>query len=471
MKIAFFYKGRYFLQDALVTETLSAIARGYGHETALIYDQDSFGLSDNIISSPRLHKIFSRPQKSIKKIITLNPDLVVFYDAIHLNKPGIEGFAEGIKTSLPGVKTVYLSVIDLPAPCGVDFTLIGEPELAFDVFLRERYDTGAPVVFRIPGVVDVNKLPLPDKSLFERYVNFRDSYMVFTSKGCPAHCSYCLETVLKDTLGAHYCRRRLPEHVIAELQEAQKRYRMREVIFKDPIFALNKDWLRQFLAQYRKQIGLPYKCFAKAGSFDEEMAGMLKESRCYCVEFGVQTLNESLKRRVLSREEHNAVVAKAFALCDRHHLAYDADHLFGIPGESLDDHITAAGIYANLRGLNRIKCHNLVFYRQAKIFEWAPADIKNDDRYQSDFFSAVAGSPDMKIPNACFQKYFKILPLFSPAVNSFLRHKNRWKFFRFVPNVLIMAGMLVLAMKNQDKRFYFYLKYYPKTILKTVLGV
>ncbi|MBP7163071.1 MAG: hypothetical protein KBB26_06025, partial [Candidatus Omnitrophica bacterium] len=63
MKIAFFYKGRYFLQDALVTETLSAIARGYGHETALIYDQDSFGLSDNIISSPLFHKIFSRPQK------------------------------------------------------------------------------------------------------------------------------------------------------------------------------------------------------------------------------------------------------------------------------------------------------------------------------------------------------------------------------------------------------------------------
>jgi hypothetical protein len=234
---------------------------------------------------------------------------------------------------------------------------------------------------------------------------------------------------------------------------------------------VNKDWLREFLPQYRKQIDLPFKCFAKAGSFDEEMARMLKESRCYCVEFGVQTFNESLKHNILAREEKNAVIQTAFAICDEYDLTYDADHLFGIPQESLEDHLTAAGIYAKSRRLNRIKCHNLVFYRQARISEYSPADIKNDKNYQADFFSSVAGSPDMRGINACFQKYFKILPLFSVAGNSFLNEKNRWKIFKFIPNVLILFGMLIIAIKNKDRRFRVYLKYYPKKIFRTVWGI
>ncbi|MFA5261140.1 MAG: hypothetical protein WC450_07940 [Candidatus Omnitrophota bacterium] len=222
MKIVFLYKGRYFLQDAVVTETLSAIAKRHGHETVLVYDQDSFGLSDNIISSPRLHRLFSRSKNLAKKILKVKPDLIIFYDAIHLHENWMRALRKEIKSLANSVKTVYLSYIDIPAPGDYDFILIGEPELTFDMFLRERHYAGPQTIFRNPGVADLNALPLPDKCLFERYVNFKDSYMVFTSKGCPGHCSYCLETILKDRMGTHYCRRRFPEHVIAELKEAKQ---------------------------------------------------------------------------------------------------------------------------------------------------------------------------------------------------------------------------------------------------------
>ncbi|HOY08521.1 MAG TPA: hypothetical protein PLB05_00405 [Candidatus Omnitrophota bacterium] len=471
MKITFFYKGRYFLQDAVVTETLSAIAKRYGHATALVYDQDIFGLSDNIISSPALHWSFANPKNFVKKVMETDPDLLVFYDAIHLNRNWIRALLAGITQAGGCAKAVYLSCVETPDSEDFNFTLIGEPELTFDLFLRERQDLGSARVFRHPGVADLNGLPIPDKSLFDGYIDFKDSYLVFTSKGCPGRCSYCLETVLKDAMGAHYCRRRSPWHVLAELKAAKERYGIKEVIYKDSIFAINKDWLREYLPQYREQIALPFKCFAKAGSFDAEMARMLKESRCYCVEFGVQTFNESLKHNILAREEKNTAIQAAFAICDEYDLTYDADHLFGIPQESLEDHLTAAGIYAQLRRLNRIKCHNLVFYRHAKIFESSPVDIKNDSNYQADFFSSIAGSPDMRVINACFQKYFKILPLLSTAANAFVRNKHRWKFFKFVPDGLIMAGMLILAMKNRDKRFRVYLKQYPRMIIRMIRGV
>ena len=469
MKIAFIYKGRYFLQDAVVTETLSAIAKQYGHSTSLVYDQDSFGLSDNIFSSPRLRQALSSPANFVKRIFRSNPDLIVFYDAIHLHQHWINNLLAEITRAAKAARTVYLSYSDIPDPGGFNFVLIGEPERTFDTFFREHHYAGTQKIFRDPAVADLNALPFPDKSLFERYVNLRDSYMVFTSKGCPCRCSYCLETVLKDMMGAHYCRRRRPEHVLGELKAAQARYGMREVIYKDSIFALNKDWLREYLPAYRKHVNLPFKCFAKAGSFDAEMAALLKQSRCYCVEFGVQTFNEPLKKTVLAREENTATLRAAFAICDQQGLLYDTDHLFGIPGESLDDHRAAAKIYSTLRHLNRIKCHNLVFYRNAKIFDYSPADIKNNKDYQADFFSSIAGSPEMQVANLCFQKYFKILPLLTPGANAWIQGKNRWKIFKFMPGFLILAAMLVLAVKNRDKRFFVYIKYYPKKILKTIM--
>ena len=398
-----------------------------------------------------------------------NPDLIVYYDPINLQENWIRGLLKQISLAGNTAKTVYLSCSGIPSPDDFSFILVGEPELTFDLFLRERRYTEKQTTFHDTGVVDLNTLPLPDKSLFARHVDFKDSYMVFTSKGCPCHCSYCVETVFKDMLGAHYCRRRLPEHVLAELQEAKRRYGIREVIFKDSIFALNKDWLREYLPGYRKHINLPFKCFAKAGNFDAEMAGMLKESRCYCVEFGIQTFNESLKKNILSREEKSATLLAAFDICEQHNLNYDADHLFGIPGESLADHLTAAGIYSNLRCLNRIKCHNLVFYPKAAISEYAPATIKDDRHHPADFFSSVAGSRDMRPINGCFQKYFKVLPLLSNAGNAFLQKKARWKIFKFIPTGLIWTAMLVLAVKNKDKRFIIYLKYYPRKIFRTLM--
>ena len=470
MKIVFIYKGRYFLQDAVVIEILSALAKRYGHETALVYDQDVFGPSDNVISSPWLHGLCAHSKSFIKEICATGSDLIVFYDPIRLNASWGRSLLDQINLTGIGGKTVYLSCLDAPDTGGYSFTLIGEPELTFDVFLRESLYSGNQTVLRDPRLADLNGLPFPDKDLFKNYINFRDSYLVFTGKGCPARCSYCMETVLKDHMGADYVRRRSPGHVIAELSEAKRRYGITEIIYKDSIFASNKDWLREYLPLYRAQINLPYKCFAKAGNFDEEIAVSLKESRCYCVEFGVQTFNEPIKAVVLDREESVASLQKAFAMCDRLHLAYDADHLFGIPGESLDDHVMASRIYAGLQWLNRIKCHNLVFYQGARISKYCPDAAKKSMCGQADFFSFVAGGPDMKRVNVCFQKYFKVLPLLPGVVNAFLQTHNRWKIFRFIPNGLIMGMMLVIAVKNSDKRFGIYVKYYVMKLIKTILG-
>lgn len=469
MKITFFYKGRYFLMDAVIVEYLSAIAKELGHETSLLYDQDLFGISDNVLPSSLCSSIVNKDTKFIRKILKSDTDCMVFIDPIGNDNKWISDFIKRIKTEKNHLKIAVLSYLkDYPDLDEIDHLLIGEPEFVFKKFLNDKSLKQRRYTFE--GLVDLNALPLPDKSLFAPYVNYKDSYMIFTSKGCPYSCSYCIETVLKNGIGPMYFRRRSPENVIAELKKAKEKYSINEIIFKDSIFGFDKDWLQSFLQEYKKTIDLPYKCFGKASAFDIETAIILKESKCYCVEFGVQSFNESLKKDILLRKEKTETIIKAFEICDNYKLMYDADHMFGVPGESINDHIQAAKIYSKRKYLNRVKCHNLVFYKRSEIFKHAPDEVKKDPDYRQDFFSNTAGSQDMIWANKCFEKYFKCLPLLSARMNSYFQSNDNWKVFKYMPNFMGFIVMVIIAMKNNDKRFGIYLKYYPKKILSSIFN-
>ena len=469
MKITFVYKGIYYLIDAINIEYLSAIAKNYQYETSLIYDQDLFGVSDNVLSSPRLYKWFYDHKKFTKRIIQENADLIVFFDMVNSNTEWLRETIRELKLLDQNQKTVLLSHINKPSLSdSFDYTLIGEPEFTFEAFLKNEYYRSRDKVYHFQEVANLDALPMPDKGLFEPYVNFKDSYLIFTSRGCHYGCSFCPETVFKYHFGAQYYRRRSPENVIRELKEAKRKYNIQEVIYRDSIFGIDREWLKQFLDEYKKSIDVPYKCYGKAEVFDSELAVMLKESKCYCVEFGVQTFNEPLKRNVLSRTEKTDRLKKVFEICDTHHLMYDADHIFGVPGESVEDHMEAGRIYSTFKYLNRVKCHNLVFYPEAKIHDHAPREIKEDAQYHKYFFSSITGEKHMQMANRCFQKYFKVLPLVPHRLNRYLQKENSWRIFRFIPNIFVGMLMFFLALKNKDKRFVIYFKYYPKKILSSI---
>jgi len=470
MKIIFAYKGRYHIRDANIIEHLCSIAKIYGHQTDLVFDQDVFGATDNVISQPCLNRIFSDDNRTVNRVIKKNAQVLVFLDGFNRN-PWNESIAAGVKKADSVMARVFLSGRDyVPEAQIYDYVLLGEPELAWERFLREGGMDSEKGIYRYQGLADLNELPLPDKDLFRPYLNFRDSYLIYTSKGCPYGCSYCEETIYKDKLSPDYFRRRNPEHVLQELANAKAKFGIREVIYKDSVFAWDKDWLKSYLPQYSKQIKAPYKCFGKAGNFDDELALMLKDSGCYCVEFGAQTFNARLKQEILDRSETEQVLRQAFSVCDRQKLRYDIDHLFGIPGESVADHKQGARAYLNLKYLNRIKCHNLTFYQDAPIYKYAPESVKKSEPYSADFFSYVSGRQDMLVANKAFQKYFKILKLLPRGAHYFILKDRRWRVFRFVPGLAVVFFMIILALKNKDRRFWVYLTYFPQKVIHGILA-
>jgi len=492
MRVVFVHQGR----ENVGVEVLSALLKQEGHEVALAYDQGLFGPNDNVFYSPRLERWFENRDRLIEEICSLKADLVGF-SAYTNTYPWAAETARRLK-SRQTVPIVFGGIHPTLVPDrvmeneAIDYVLVGEgesavPELCACVEAGREPAGVANVWYRSDGTVvsqpprppaaDLDSLPFPDKRLFERYVNFRDDYLVLTTRGCMQNCSYCCESFLNRLYQGRYFRRRTPQNVLVELRQMHRRYRFREVMFNDAIFFTDREWLGELLRDFHRDIGVPFRCFGQVQYLDEEIAELLVESGCYAVEFGVQTLNEGTRKRILHRPETNEQNRRAFEICDRFGLSYDVDHMFGLPHETADDAIEAARFYALFRRLNRIKCHNLVYFPRLAITDLSLEEglLSDEDISQieagrvNDFFHRDdIRSPLLKRDKQAFVKLFKILPLLGPRGTEFFLRRGRIRWLRFAPGAAVVALQVLVALKNRDYRFLLYFRYYPLRIRRAL---
>ena len=486
MNVTFVHQGR----ENLGLEMLSAMLKQAGHRVTLAYDMGLFGKNDNVFYIPALEKIFSQEKEVLKTILDSKPDVVAFSSLTGTHKWCLD-IAGKVKQKLD-VPVIFGGVHPTLVPdrviekAAVDYVITGEGEIAFPAFLsaiEKKEDLAAVpnLVWRrggeivrnpmVPPVNDLDSLPYPDKGLFAPYLPLEDDYVIMTSRGCPNRCVYCGESHTNRLYNYRYFRRRSAAGSLDELKEMKSRYNFRTVSFNDPIFFTDRKWLFEFLEGYRSEIGLPFRCFGQVRYLDDEVAELLKESGCYCVEFGLQTWNEKIREELNIAPGGNELFLSAFKTCDRYGLLYDVDHMFGIPGESIEDFKSGALLYAGLSRLNRIKVHHLSYFPRLPAVEMAKnkgilneSDIEALENAEDagDFFHPEKENPELK----GYRVLYKILPMLSPAkINKIINGRGLEKLGR-MPGPAVNFLQLVLAVKKRDFRFRLYFKYYPLRIYR-----
>lgn len=481
-------------------EYLSAISKGQGNKVGLFYDSDIFGTTDNVFHSQLLNRIFRKDKYIIKKIKNFKPSLIVF-SVILSNYKWTLNIVKEIKsfTSIPIVFIgLYTTLVpdEIMENKAVDYIMAGEINNQWPRFLKlielknklSNKSKGVSVNvknlwYRKNGKitfsgwekkpVNLDSLPLPDKLLFENYINQNDSYTAYTSRGCIYKCSYCEEGAGFSSVKDSSYRRRSVASIINELKIMKKKYNFKEIIFKDSCFNLDKKWLKKFIHEYVKHVKVPFKCFANIQNFDKETAELLKYGGCYCIEFGIQTWNERIRKKILNRFETNKQARKVFGICDTIGLRYDIDHMFGLPGETVEDHILAAKEYSKLKFLNRVKVHNLVYFPKLPLLDYAFKsgyigkayyDMVEKGDEKADFFTSSRELKEMSKINENFRRFFKVISLFPSKLVKFMINKKLYRIFRFIPKIFIIMGQLINAIMKNDLRFKIYLKYYPLKI-------
>ncbi len=159
--------------------------------------------------------------------------------------------------------------------------VVGEAENIWGELI-EDFKTGNLQKFYVQeGRADLSKTS-PDRSIFQRK-NYLQIGLVEAARGCRFTCDFCaIQTFFKNTQAA-----RPIESIIREIKEIQKDL----IFFVDDNLVSNPVWTKEFLKALVPQ---KIRWVGQASinvAFDKEILHLLKESGCFGLLIGFETLN------------------------------------------------------------------------------------------------------------------------------------------------------------------------------------
>lgn len=163
---------------------------------------------------------------------------------------------------------------------------------------------------------------------------------VFMGRGCPYSCSFCINSFFRQIYPGEpgrYCLKS-PEYLIKEIATLKKTYNLQFLRFWDETFlAMPEKYLSKMADAYIKEIGLPFTIETTAHSINNENAKILVNMGCQSVSVGVETSNEELRKKILSKPITNEAYEKCFNILAEHGLRKVANFMFFLPHQTLND--------------------------------------------------------------------------------------------------------------------------------------
>jgi anaerobic magnesium-protoporphyrin IX monomethyl ester cyclase len=356
--------------------SIGAVLKRAGHDVRVL--DGSVRSSDDMLSelarfSPRL--------VGITALTVMWPKLKVFSRALKEMQPGINIIVGGVHACL--IKERALS--EVPS---ADAVCWGEGEFAMLEYadrimnpsavqplngLAFRSQEGEMVVGpdREP-IRDIDSLPLPDRSLvpIAGYVPAIEQYKklpvtnMFTTRGCPFRCTFCLPDILGKGM-----RQRSVDRVLEEIEVLETDFGIRDIAFWDDTFTVNKrrvaDLCERLLQRKRKTV---WSAQARADCVTPDMLGRMARAGCWKVFYGVESLVQK-NLDVINKGETVDQIFRAIEWTRKAGIETEASFMFGIPGETFED------------GLQTIRLAKKLDPDYAKFFYFTPyGDLQQDIR-------------------------------------------------------------------------------------------
>jgi len=320
---------------------LSAFLKGRGFEVRLL---DMQGL---LMDSEEL----------VRNVEAYSPDLIGI-TAMTPTIPEALRVAELARRAAPGSSIVLGGVHPTLDPASVltsryvDYVIRGEGEFAFaelasaisegrpvDTIAGVSYkneDGSLTIKDKAPLIRDLNTLPMADYDAFpiERYIehnrhlrSIRGISMI-VSRGCPFQCTFC---AVHETMGRRW-RIKSAEQVVSELVRLKERHGIEGVWFKDSIFNLDKEWVKEFCRlMIEANTGIQWQSLTRVDLIDEEQIILMKQAGLTQLDLGIETGSPKslvrLKKGItVERIKEQVAIAKR-------HVKVFGFFMIGIPGE------------------------------------------------------------------------------------------------------------------------------------------
>lgn len=190
-----------------------------------------------------------------------------------------------------------------------------------------------------PSIVDLDSLPflayylLPihKYKLHPPHGRKLPYIAMMTSRGCPYNCIYCSKPIFGQKFRAQS-----PERTIDEVEYLIDKFKIKEIVFYDDSFTLNKKRILQLCEEiHERKIDVLWSCETRVDLINEELLKAMKKAGCYMIAYGIETGNQmilnNLRKRITTEQ-----IRYAIELTHKAGIQSVGYFMFGSPWETPD---------------------------------------------------------------------------------------------------------------------------------------
>jgi anaerobic magnesium-protoporphyrin IX monomethyl ester cyclase len=231
----------------------------------------------------------------------------------------VREFTEILKKERPNILVALGGGLPSAAPdlCStlqhVDVVVMGECELTFMEYLADSpkpSTSGSPLLLRGASVIELDSLPIPDRSLanVDHYFQIGPrnrtplpTTSMITSRGCPYYCHFCS---IRPTMGPSW-RGRSPELVLEELKILVNDYGVQIIEFEDDNFLHDEarafrifEDMAKFRRDHHRLIGFSLPNGVRIDKLSPELLKMMKAAGLHKIVLPVEHGDISIRRKM-----------------------------------------------------------------------------------------------------------------------------------------------------------------------------
>ena len=326
----------------------------------------------------------------------LDADLVLFHGSMIDYKNEV-AWAERVRREKPRAQIGFLGPFPTFRPniflphC--DFIIAGEVEEAG--YRLARGETLKGVVKSEP-IKDLDTRPFP---AWEYFPVKEYSYLpalretpflvVLSSRGCVYSCDYCPYPV------NYKWRERSVDNVLDELEYLVQKFKIKAVLFRDPLFSINRRRARQIAEGIiERKLNIKWVCETRMDLLNEDLIEIFYRSGLRVINVGVESSDETVLKKIdripIPVEQQERMIR----YCDKLGIRVTTFFVLGLPEDS------AAKIRESVEYAKRLNPHAAMFYMATPFpgtdyYNMVKDRLLTDDYEKMDCFTPVVRHPEL----------------------------------------------------------------------------
>ena len=219
--------------------------------------------------------------------------------------------------------------------------------------------------------VELDSLPIPDRSLFMEEYSLEGLGHMVTTRGCPFQCSFCAQSVMWGNT-VYY---RSPHNILKEMQYLNTDYGVRDFTFWDDSFTIKHQRvldLCDLLVERHWMDNWKWRCDTRMDLLHTSLVQRMLYSGCHRMSLGVESGSPRILRMVKKGESLEEIKEKAKLLRDARraysNFKWRIYLMTGFPTETGEEVKMTWDLAKELRP-DRICLSNFVYYPGTAIYE------------------------------------------------------------------------------------------------------